>query len=126
MRTITKNGPGTWSSDSEEVMSAAAECFWEGNSRFRHEWHFIGQHHSYLLNVWWPLPPTYPKGPEAKDDDDKVNSVRQKHEHIHVGHSTVVWVDEVIEELSDRHIYLQSPAKQRPPALASGGAGWEE
>lgn len=29
MRTITKNGPGTWSSDSEEVMSAAAECFWK-------------------------------------------------------------------------------------------------
>lgn len=72
--------------------------------------------------MWWPLSQTYPKGPEAKDDDDKVNSVSQEHEHIHVGHSTVVWVDEVIEELSDGHIYLQSPAKQRPPALASGGA----
>lgn len=42
IRTITKNGPGTWSSDREEVMSAAAECFWEENNRFRDEWHFTG------------------------------------------------------------------------------------
>ena len=30
MSTITKNASGTWSSDNEEVISAAAECFWKG------------------------------------------------------------------------------------------------
>lgn len=54
---------------------------------------------------------TYPEGPKAKDDDDEVHSVSQEHKHIYVGHGTVVWVDEVVEELSDGHIYLQSPAK---------------
>lgn len=29
IRTITKKASGTWSSEREEVMSAAAECFWE-------------------------------------------------------------------------------------------------
>lgn len=29
MSTITKNASGTWSSDNEEVISAAAECFWK-------------------------------------------------------------------------------------------------
>lgn len=58
---------------------------------------------------------TYPEGPKAKDDDDEVNSVSQEHKHIYVGHGAVVRVDEVVEELSDGHIYLQSPAKQGPP-----------
>ena len=49
---------------------------------------------------------TYPKGPKAKDNDDEVNSVSQEHKHIHISHSTIVWVDEVVEELSDGHIYL--------------------
>ena len=74
-----------------------------------------------LLDVWWPSPPTYPKGPEAKDNDDKVDSVGQEHEHIHIGHGAVVGVDEVVEELSDGHIYLQSPAKQTPPLTCFGG-----
>lgn len=60
---------------------------------------------------------TYPEGPKAKDNDDEVNSVSQKHKHIYVSHGAVVWVDEVVEELSDGHIYLQSPAKQGPPTL---------
>lgn len=60
---------------------------------------------------------THPEGPKAKDDDDEVNSVSQEHQHIYVSHGAVVWVDEVVEELFDGHIYLQSPAKQRPPPL---------
>jgi hypothetical protein len=51
---------------------------------------------------------TYPKSPEAEDDDDKVNSVGQEHEHIHVCHSTVLWVDQVVEELTDGDVDLQS------------------
>lgn len=52
------------------------------------------------------LASTYPKSPEAKDNDDEVHSVGQEHQHIHVSHSTVVWVDEVIEELPNGYIDL--------------------
>lgn len=31
INTITRNGPGTWSSDSEDVMSAPPWCFWESH-----------------------------------------------------------------------------------------------
>lgn len=123
MRTITRNGPGTWSSDSEEVISAAAECFWEettgsGLSGISKD--------SIIISHWSLVAFTYPKGPKAKDNDDKVDSVSQEHKHIHISYSTVVWVDEVVEELSDGHIYLQSPEKQRPHPLASGEAQVEK
>lgn len=108
MRTMTRNGPGTWSSDREEVMSAAAECFWGQQNRLST---------SGSSQRWKPVPfkasggvetlaPTYPKGPEAEDDDDEVHSVGQEHQHIHISHSTVVWVDEVIEELPNGYIDL--------------------
>lgn len=31
MRSMTRNASGTWSSESEVAMSAAAECFWDKN-----------------------------------------------------------------------------------------------
>lgn len=65
--------------------------------------------------------PTYPEGPEAKDNDDKVHGVGQEHEHVHVGHSAVVGVDEVVEELPDGHVDLQSPGRQENHARASRG-----
>lgn len=52
------------------------------------------------------LAPTYPKGPESKDDDNEVYSVSQKHQHVYISHSTVVWMDEVIEELPNGDIDL--------------------
>jgi hypothetical protein len=61
--------------------------------------------------VWWPRSPTYPEGPEAKDNDDEVHGVCQKHKHIHVGDGALVRVDEVIE-LPDGHIELQGPMGQ--------------
>lgn len=62
--------------------------------------------------MWWPRSPTYPEGPEAKDNDDEVHGVCREHKHIHVGNGALVRVDEVIEELPDGHIELQGPMGQ--------------
>ena len=118
MSTITRKGPGTWSSDSEDVMSAAAECFWGGDRRLS-----PGRTHrtaSLIPAVWWPRSPTYPEGPEAEDNDDEVHSVRQEHKHVHIGDGAVVGVDEVVEELPDGHVELQGPRGQTP------SVGWVE
>lgn len=117
MRTITRNGPGTWSSDSEEVMSAAAECFWGRDNKFMPE---RGNSWEGTPSLWVRAgavasPPTYPKGPKAEDNDDEVHSVSQEHEHIHVSHGAIVRVDEVVKELFDGHVDLQRPARWRPP-----------
>ena len=56
--------------------------------------------------MWWSQSPDYPEGSEAKDNDDEVHGVHQKHKHIHVGDGAVVRVDEVVEELPDGHIKL--------------------
>lgn len=125
IRTITKKGPGTWSSDSEEVMSAAAECFWEGNNRFRHEWHFTGQHRSYSLEVWWPSPPNLPQRPRSQrrwwqSQQCQPGTWAHTHRSQHCSldgwgcRRTVWWA----------HIFAKS-CKTETPALASGGAGWE-
>ena len=105
-------------------MSAAAECFWGGDHRFRPG----GTHRTASLvpGVQWPWSPTYPKGPEAEDDDDKVDGVCQEHEHVHVGHGAVVGVDEVVEELSDGHVELQGPVRQTPGEGDAGATGYSD
>lgn len=55
----------------------------------------------------------YPESPEAEDDDDEVNSVCQEHEDVDIGHCTVLRMDEVIEELSNREVDLSSSDENR-------------
>lgn len=99
-------------------MSAAAECFWGGDHRFRPG--RTRRTASLIPGVRWPRSPTYPEGPEAEDNDDEVHGVRQEHKHIHIGDSAVVRVDEVVEELPDGHVELQGPMGQTP------SVGWVE
>lgn len=55
---------------------------------------------------------TYTKGPEPKDNDDKVHSVGEEHQHVDVCDSTVLRMDQVIEELLHGKIDLQKPAER--------------
>lgn len=50
---------------------------------------------------------THAKSPESKNNDDEINRVGQKHEDVNVSHSAVFWVNEVIEELTNRNVDLQ-------------------
>lgn len=52
---------------------------------------------------------TYPKSPKPKHNDDEVHSICEEHQHINISHSTVFRVNEIVEKLSDGHIYLKSP-----------------
>lgn len=99
-------------------MSAAAECFWGGDRRLSPG--RTCRTASLVPAVLWPRSPTYPKGPEAEDNDDEVHGVRQEHKHVHVSDGTVVGVDEVVEELPDGHVELQGPMGQMP------SVGWVE
>lgn len=77
--TITKKASGTWSSDNEEVISAAAECFCEENRKETEEAKLFlikiivikiitfTQAYQFLLS--------YPKSPESKDNDNEVHSI---------------------------------------------------
>lgn len=52
---------------------------------------------------------THPEGPKSENDDDEVDRVGQKHEHVDVRHSAVLRVDQVIEELPDGNVDVQNP-----------------
>lgn len=54
---------------------------------------------------------TYPKSPKSKYNDDEVHSICEEHQHIHISHCTVVWMNKIVEKLSDGHIHLKSPKK---------------
>lgn len=56
---------------------------------------------------------TYSKGPEAEDDDDEVYHISQEHEGVDIRGSTVLAVQDVLEEL----------ARWLERALSSGGRG---
>lgn len=44
---------------------------------------------------------SHPKSRVPIDSDDEVDHIDEKHEGIDITDRTVVWVDDVIEELSD-------------------------
>lgn len=54
----------------------------------------------------------YPEGGVSKDDDDEVDGVGQKHQHVDVSDCAVLWVDQVMEELLHGKVDLQEPAKK--------------
>lgn len=54
---------------------------------------------------------THSKSCEAKDNDDEVHRVSQEHQHIDVCHRTVVRVDQVVKELANGEVDLQSSAQ---------------
>lgn len=100
---MTRNGPGTWSSDRDEVMSPA-ECFWRGG---RHQsWSGRGEISGRKTWLWNQ---THPKGRVSKHDDDKVNGVSKKHEHVDVCDCAVLWVDQIMEELPHGKVDLHEP-----------------
>lgn len=56
---------------------------------------------------------SYTKRPESKYDDDEIDGVSEEHQHIHVCHCAVLWMDQVIEELPHGKIYLHEPIKSK-------------
>lgn len=102
---MKRKASGTWSSDSEDAMSVAAECFcsrghrlwrWSRSAPESSEpMHSKGLEASHPL--WGPRS-TYPKGPETKDDDDEVDDVSQEHERIDICGCSVLGVQDVMEE----------------------------
>lgn len=63
-----------------------------------------------LLRYWWNQ--TYTEGPEPKYDDDKVDRVGKKHQHVDVCDCAVLWVDQVMEELPHGKVDLHEPARK--------------
>ena len=62
------------------------------------------------LTIYIQMPSmTYPESPKTKHNDDEVHCICEEHQHIYISHSTVVWMNKIVEKLSDRHIHLESP-----------------
>lgn len=55
---------------------------------------------------------TYTERPESKHDDDEVDCVSEEHQHVDVCDRAVLWVDQVIEELTHRKVDLHEPTKK--------------
>lgn len=55
----------------------------------------------------------YPKSPESKNDNDEVNGVSEKHQHVDVGHCAVLGVNQVVEKLTNGRVDLKSPGKKK-------------
>lgn len=55
----------------------------------------------------------YSKGPEAKDDDDEVNGVGEKHEDVNISDGAVFWLDESSEEVKDGTVERHTPERER-------------
>lgn len=86
-------------------MSAAAECFWrERRSRRQDTKDGTGTHHQ-----WKEF---HPKGPEAEDNDDKVDGVGQEHEDVDISDGTVLWLDQSPEEVQYWSVEARPPEPQ--------------
>lgn len=101
---MTRKASGTWSSDREDVMSVAAECFCGQESRGQRCWGGCG--------AWTHQgrDPAHPKGPESEDDDDEVDDVGQEHECVDIGGSPVLRVQDVLEEAPHGPVHAPGPA----------------
>uniref|UniRef100_A0A0E9QCW6 Uncharacterized protein n=1 Tax=Anguilla anguilla TaxID=7936 RepID=A0A0E9QCW6_ANGAN len=53
-----------------------------------------------------------PKAQKTEHGDDEVNRVGKEHQHIDVRHSTVLRVNQVVEELPNGVVDLQGPRKE--------------
>ena len=104
---MTRKASGTWSSDKEDVMSVAAECFCGRESRGQRCWGGRG--------AWahQGRDPAHPKGPESEDDDDEVDDVGQEHERVDVGRGPVLRVQDVLEEAPHGPVHAPGPAGGR-------------
>ena len=104
---ITRKASGTWSSDKEDVMSVAAECFCGRESRGQRCWGGRG--------AWAHQggDPAHPKGPESEDDDDEVDDVGQEHERVDVSGGPVLRVQDVLEEAPHGPVHALGPAGGR-------------
>lgn len=56
---------------------------------------------------------TYTKRPESKHNNDKVDCVSEEHQHIDVCDCTVLWMDQVMEELLHRKVDLHEPTEEK-------------
>lgn len=115
MSTMTKKASGTWSSEREEVMSAAAECFWRDKKKKKKK-KTSGletqrtKHLSVIHHQWKML---HPEGPEAEDDDDEVDGVSQEHEDVDVSDGAVLRLDQSPEEVQYWSVEGRPPEPQR-------------
>lgn len=100
MSSMTRKASGTWSSDRDSVMSAAAEYFYRDKDQPDCVILYITCILSmYILGLMTGRAHPYPKSPVSIYSDDKVDHIDEKHEGVNVTHRTVVWVDDVIEKL---------------------------
>lgn len=54
----------------------------------------------------------YPKSPVSINGDNEVDHVDEEHQSVDVTHRTVLWMDDVIEELSYGKVYVKSSAER--------------
>lgn len=54
---------------------------------------------------------TYPKSRKTEEDDDEVDGVGQEYEHIDICQSAVLWMDQVVEELTNGQVDLHGPGE---------------
>lgn len=121
---MNRKACGTWSSDSEDAMSVAAECFcsrgyklgrWSGSTtqgpKPRHSKDLGASH------LCWGLRSTYPKSPKTKDDDDDVDNIGQEHEGVDVGGRPVLCVQNVMEETLQGLVEALGPVDGQPQRL---------
>lgn len=48
----------------------------------------------------------YPKCPIPKDNNNEIDNIDQEHDGIDIAYWAVLWVYDIIEELSDRQVDL--------------------
>lgn len=79
MRSMTRKASGTWSSDNDSVMSAAAVCFYLNKQKNEFIVYQITQNVNLNQNCCVENRQSHPKSPIAEDNNDEVYNIDQEH-----------------------------------------------
>lgn len=60
---------------------------------------------------------SYPKGPEAKDDDDKVNDISEEHQGVDICGGPVFILGYTPKETLSRLLHILEPAEKNTTCL---------
>lgn len=118
MSSMTRKASGTWSSDRDSEMSAAAEYFYKKDQNQPHYSTFLIITIS-LLCVICCNNVCYPESPVSIYGNNEVDDINEKHESVDVAHGTVIWVDYVVKKLSYGQIDVKSSAGEQIKTLSS-------
>lgn len=98
---MTRKASGTWSSDKDSVISAAAVCFYFKKFKNRCMVYQISENVNVKKNVSIEQRQSYPKSPITKDNNNKVYNINQEHQSIDITDRAVLGMDDVIKKLPD-------------------------